>query len=276
MTHPFQINNATFIGASGRESVFDLRIPSNWNGTLIVFIHGFMGFKDWGSWHRAGLFFEANSYGFLSYNNSHNGGTVEEPIDFPDTAAFSKNTYSKELEDFECVLDAALQHFSAPPNIYVIGHSRGGGTAALQSQHPLVQKWVSWAGISSIADRFPTGEALENWKIEGYKYVKNGRTKQELPLHFDQYLDYKANEERLDIEAYCKSNTKPCLILHGTEDTSVLPIEAERLAQWTNTRPVFIENAQHTFNTSHPETTTELSHALMEVCEHTLNFFNHE
>lgn len=276
MTLPFHINNAVYSGASGRQSLFDLSVPAHWNGTLIVFIHGFMGFKDWGSWQRAGSFFMSHAYGFLSYNVSHNGGTVENPIDFPDPLAFSQNTYSKELYDFDCVLNEALKHFDDIPQVFVIGHSRGGGIAALLSQHRLIKKWVSWAGISSIADRFPNGETLEKWKSDGNRYIKNGRTGQELPLHYDQFIDFEQNADRLNIENYCKSNTKPCLILHGTEDTSVLPIEAERLASWTKTQPIFIDGAQHTFNTTHPETGQELAPALLDACKQTLNFFKHE
>lgn len=268
-----QYTNAVFTGASDRKSLYDLTIPSNWNGKLIVFIHGYMGFKDWGCWHLVGSYFVENSYGFLKYNVSHNGGTIEQLIDFPDPDAFSRNTYSKEVEDFECVVQEAFRMIGSECEVFVIGHSRGGGIAALQAHQPYVKKWCSWAGISSIASRFPIGEVLEEWRHNTYRYVKNGRTLQELPLHFDQYLDFKANADRLDIRAHCEANTKPCLIFHGTDDTSVLPFEAENLAEWTGTHAVMIQGAQHTFNASHPWNEEKMPDALAEICRKTFLFF---
>jgi len=268
--------NVIYSGSLGRASVFDLTIPKNWNQRLIVFIHGYMGFKDWGCWPLVQDFFVNNSYGFLKYNASHNGGTVENPIDFPDEEAFSKNTYSKELFDFEQVLEKVFKELGDQPEVYLIGHSRGGGIAALQSQHNAVVKWCSWAGISSIEKRFPIGEELENWRENLYRYVKNGRTQQNLPLHFDQYLDFEKNRDRLNIQTYCERNTKPCLIVHGTEDTSVSPNEAVSLSKWTNTNPVLIPNTQHTFGSSHPWKSPNMPATLSEICKLTLIFFNDE
>ena len=55
---------------------------------LVLFCHGYKGFKDWGAWHIvAETFMKANCV-FLKFNFSHNGGTVKQPIDFPDLEAF--------------------------------------------------------------------------------------------------------------------------------------------------------------------------------------------
>ncbi len=231
-----------------------------------------MGFKDWGCWSLVGSFFNNQGFAFLKYNVSHNGGTVENPIDFPDPEAFSLNTYTNELTDFECVIETALSHFETTPALHVIGHSRGGGIAALQAHLPYVCKWISWAGIASIAERFPEGTALETWKNDGIRFVKNGRTLQNLPLRYEQYLDFKTNEARLNIEAHCIQNEKPCLLIHGLDDTSVAPEEAQRLSQWTKTTAVFIEGAQHTFNSAHPWEHDTMPEALEKICAITLEF----
>ncbi|PWL24229.1 MAG: alpha/beta hydrolase [Fluviicola sp. XM-24bin1] len=278
--HLIEEKNVVYTGADNRESFYDITIPENWNRKLIVFVHGYMGFKDWGCWHLTGQFFVDNSYGFVKYNVSHNGGTTSNPIDFPDTEAFSKNSYSKELEDFERVIETLNSRIQSAEaleaddfEIYTIGHSRGGGIVALQSGHPKVAKWASWAGISSIEKRFPSGEALEKWKNETYRYVKNGRTKQDLPHHFDQYLDFEMNRDRLNIQLHCEQNEKPCLILHGRDDTSVLLLEGENLSNWTGTPLVIIDNAQHTFNASHPWDEAKMPAELEETCRQTLLFF---
>ena len=40
-----------------------------------------------------------NGFAFVKFNFSHNGGTIENPIDFPDLKAFGNNTYGKEVAD---------------------------------------------------------------------------------------------------------------------------------------------------------------------------------
>ena len=66
---------------------------------LIVFCHGYKGFKDWGAWDLVAKAFLDAGFFFVKFNFSHNGGTMEQPIDFPDLDAFAENNYSKELDD---------------------------------------------------------------------------------------------------------------------------------------------------------------------------------
>jgi hypothetical protein len=62
---------------------------------LVIFCHGYKGFKDWGGWNLvAQQFLEANLF-FVKFNFSHHGGTVENPIDFLDLDAFAENNNSK-------------------------------------------------------------------------------------------------------------------------------------------------------------------------------------
>ena len=49
--------NRIYTGSNGRQSLIDLELPENFNGNLVVFVHGFMGFKDWGAWHLVQEFF---------------------------------------------------------------------------------------------------------------------------------------------------------------------------------------------------------------------------
>ena len=51
------LKNASYSGANGRNSLIDLEIPEEFNGEIIIFIHGFMGFKDWGAWNLVQQFF---------------------------------------------------------------------------------------------------------------------------------------------------------------------------------------------------------------------------
>ncbi|TNM51591.1 alpha/beta hydrolase, partial [Streptomyces sp. NP160] len=62
---------------------------------IVIFCHGYKGFKDWGSWDLVAKTFSNQNLFFVKFNFSHNGGTIDNPIDFPDLKAFSENNYTK-------------------------------------------------------------------------------------------------------------------------------------------------------------------------------------
>ncbi len=271
-----EIRNGIFTGANGKKSLFDLVIPRNWNNQLIIFIHGYMGYKDWGAWNLVSNYFTDRNFGFLKYNVSHNGGTIENPIDFDDLESFSENNYSKEIEDFEAILQYVHDNFENIPEIYIIGHSRGGGIALLQSKNKLVNKIATWAAISRIDTRFPNGEQLEEWKNKGVYYRKNGRTNQAMPHLYSQYEDFLQNKERLDIPEHCKNSSTPTLVIHGANDTSVSIEEGKEIAKWLRTDLIVIKDAQHTFDSKQPWKSDKLPVKLKEVCDTTISFFHEE
>ena len=59
-----QIKNTVYTGSKKRESLYDLTIPEKFNGDLILFIHGYMGFKDWGAWNLMEQAFVNQDFGF--------------------------------------------------------------------------------------------------------------------------------------------------------------------------------------------------------------------
>lgn len=262
--------NQIYLGADNKESLFDISIPSNWNNKVVIFVHGFMGFKDWGAWNLVQDYFNAEGFAFVKYNASHNGGTVENPIDFPDPISFSQNTYTKELIDLERIINLTRAAVGTEKEIYLIGHSRGGGIVLLQSMRDDISAIAAWAPISDIGKRF---KDLDNWKENGVRYQVNSRTKQELPMSYSLYTDYAKNKERLSIEHYCKHSKTPTIVIHGDQDTSVLPEESYEICHWLGQEPVILTNAQHTFNSSHPWNWDHLPEALEEVCRETIKFF---
>jgi len=268
-----EIRNGIFTGANGKDSLFDLVIPHNWNNQLVIFIHGYMGYKDWGAWNLVSNYFTDNNFGFLKYNVSHNGGTIENPIDFDDLESFSENNYSKEIEDFEAILQYVRDNFENTPKINVIGHSRGGGIALLQSDNKFVNKIATWAAISRIDTRFPKEKELEEWKNKGVYFRKNGRTNQNMPHLYSQYENFIKNKERLDIPKHCKNSTTPTIVIHGDNDTSVPIEEGKEIAKWLGTDLLVIKDAQHTFDSKQPWKTHELPEKLEEVCANTCAFF---
>ena len=268
------LKNNQFEGAEGRKSLFDLHIPENWNGKLIVFLHGFMGYKDWGAWNLVSQYFTQEGYAFAKYNVSHNGCTINEPTVFADLDAFAENTYSKELEDLDRFLNVLATRFEGWPETTLIGHSRGGGIALLMSHDERIDKVISWAAIASIGNRFPKNDALDQWKKDGVRTIRNGRTQQDMPMNFVQFEDFSQNRKRLNIEFFCRTSNKPTLVIHGADDSSVKPAEGERIAEWLQTELVLIPETGHTFDSKEPWTENELPAKLKEVCQKSLEFVN--
>lgn len=262
-----------YTGSNNRKSLIDLKIPTNFNGEMIVFVHGFMGFKDWGAWNLMQDYFIAKGFGFCKYNATHNGGTIENGIDFPDEQAFGENTYSKELNDLISVLDWLETQIETPFKVNLIGHSRGGGIVLLASKEDTrIKKVITLAAICDIESRFPTNEALEEWKKLGIQYVANSRTKQNLPNYYTLYEDFKANEERLNIQKACENLKIPALVIHGDQDTSVSISEGEQIANWVHLELITIPATDHVFGSTHPWNRTTLPEKLETVCEKILNF----
>ena len=247
---------------------------------LVIFCHGYKGFKDWGAWDLvAEAFMKANVF-FVKFNFSHNGGTVEQPIDFPDLEAFAENNYSKELDDLDDMITFLTSEENEfldqidINNISVIGHSRGGGISILKTnEDQRIKKLITWASVSSFGKRTSTTGNLEQWKKDGVKYVLNGRTNQKMPHNFQFYLDFKANEQRLNIEKAVKNINVPHLIIHAKDDPSVLYQEALNLNNWNPKSELFtIENSNHVFDAKHPWKEKDMPNNLEKVVNKTIAF----
>ncbi|WP_298237322.1 alpha/beta fold hydrolase [uncultured Algibacter sp.] len=246
---------------------------------IIIFCHGYKGFKDWGAWNLMAETFANSGFFFVKFNFSHNGGTLEQPMDFPDLDAFGNNNYTKELDDLESVIDwicsnASFKNEADIGNINLIGHSRAGGIVTIKAEEDnRVQKVVSLAGVSSYGKRTSTTGDLEQWKKDGVKYVLNGRTKQQMPHFYQFYEDFIENEERLTIKRAVSNLKIPYLIIHGDEDTSVLIDEAHQLHKWNpKSHLEIIKGADHVFNTKHPWQQEELSIQLKHIISLIVSF----
>jgi pimeloyl-ACP methyl ester carboxylesterase len=246
---------------------------------IVVFCHGYKGFKDWGAWNLMAEAFSNAGFFFIKFNFSHNGGTLEQPIDFPDLEAFGNNNYTKELDDLESVIDwiATNADFKSEVDINdisIIGHSRGGGIVLLKANEDArVKKAISLAGVSDYKSRFPKKEKFQEWAEKNVYFVKNGRTHQEMPHFYQFYQDFQKNEQRLHIQKATQNLKIPFLIIHGNKDTSVSIKEAENLHKW-NPKSSFqtIENADHVFNVSHPWKQETVSEELEEVIKWCITF----
>ncbi len=269
--------NKIYVGSAGRKSLVDFQLPSDAKG-VIIFVHGYKGFKDWGPWNLVQNYAVAAGFGFVKFNMTHTGGTITDPIDFPDLDAFGKNTYTFEINDLLVIIDEIFrmldQECDLKIPIFLLGHSRGGGIATLAtSRTSKIAKVVSWAGISDIASRFPHDELLAEWEQTGVMYVQNQRTKQDMPHYFSFYEDFKLHVSDLSIETAARAMKIPFKQLHGDMDVSVSISEGQNLAYWTGTELAIIKGADHTFGAQHPWNQMNLPEDLAQALKITLHFF---
>ena len=239
---------------------------------IIVFCHGYKGFKDWGAWNLMAEEFAKQDFCFIKFNFAYNGGTVEQPIDFPDLEGFGNNNYTKELDDLDSVITWLIENYKSnknfdTSNITLIGHSRGGGIVTIKAEEDSrISNVISLAGVCDYENRFPKDDAFDTWKKEGVYYVVNGRTKQDMPHFFQFFEDFKKNEERLNIKRATSNLKIPHLIIHGDNDTSVSIEEAKNLHKWNPESTLkIIKNADHVFNSRHPWDEKELPLQLNQV-----------
>jgi pimeloyl-ACP methyl ester carboxylesterase len=265
-----------YIGANGRASLIDISFTSTPQKGVVVFAHGYKGYKDWGAWQQMEQYFLSNDWSFCKFNFSHNGETTNQPIDFPDLAAFADNRYSYELFDLHAVIEFINELLGSKVPIYLVGHSRGGGMVLLLASHPQVKAIATLAAVADFEERFINGQSLLDWKKNGIYHVENKRTKQMMPHHFSFYEDFFEHKEKLHIENVLKAmiSLKPMLHIHGKNDEAVNFENARRIASWSKGKILLFENANHTFGSAHPWSNNALPNDLEKACEAIVEFFN--
>lgn len=249
---------------------------------VIVFIHGFKGFKDWGHFPRVAGFFAEQGFVFVKLNLSHNGLVVGGTGDLEDLEAFGRNNFSIELDDVGQVIDALFAPGGGPvpaadldlSRLYLVGHSRGGGLALLKAaEDARVRAVATWASIADVDQRWPQ-PLLDEWQRAGVLHVPNTRTGQQLPLHFQIVEDYAANRARLDIAHHAPRLRQPLLLVHGDQDETVPVAAAHALhALKPDAELRLLPGATHMFGGAHPWPQEALPEPARLVAEHTAEFF---
>ena len=250
---------------------------ANRHAPMMIFVHGFKGFKDWGTHHLVARYFVQHGYRFLKFNFSHNGTTPDAPVDFADLIAFSENTFTIELDDLEKIIDFACNGTSFPRalSVALLGHSMGGGISIVKTaEDKRISKLITMASIGSFGDLWPKGDE-EQWKIQGLRYITNARTGQQMPLKATLLDDLERHPVRLNIELQAAEITQPWLIIHGDADVNIPLSHAHKLkAAQPDAELLVITGADHVFNASHPYPNTILPAELKQLCDAAITFLN--
>lgn len=274
--------NYEISGSDNKPLMLDVHTPGNHTekSPVVIFSHGFKGFKDWGPFNLIADRFAASGITFVKFNFSHNGVTPRHPTEFTDLESFAENTLSKEMEDLGKVMDFVLsddvvkKHHLDADKLYLIGHSRGGGTSILKSaEDKRVKKLVTWGAVSDFGKDW-TPDFVKKWKKEGHIVVRNSRTGQEMPVNYSLYDDYQKHLDKLYIQAAIIKMNIPFLIIHGRDDETVGVNAAYDMNDWNKdfTELYIVEDADHVFGARHPWDSDKLPVQTDEVLHKTLNF----
>lgn len=262
--------NIRIRGSRERDTVLDVF----WNDDFekrptLLFCHGYKGFKDWGPWNKMSEYFASRGFTAVKFNFSYNGGTVEDPMDFPDLKAFALNNYSTELADLKKVIDQ-LDHLPGleegvidMDKLFLIGHSRGGAIATIAAATDLrIKKLATWAAVSDLGMRFQDEEAIKKWKEDGVIHVENARTRQQMPHYYQFYIDYLKYKDDFDVVGAAGKIDKPWLIAHSEDDTTVPVSQAVELHSANlSSDLLLLDNGGHTFGCKHPYEQNEFPEA---------------
>jgi alpha-beta hydrolase superfamily lysophospholipase len=248
---------------------------------IIIFCHGFKGFKDWGCWQMIADDFVENGFAFLKFNFSHNGMGLEDTVEFTDLDKFATNTLGKEMEDIASVEQFIVNELSTilpkinRDKIFIIGHSKGGVSALLYctQYETKINKVCTWASPFDF-HRSWNSKFVDKWRADGVQYIKNGRTNQMMPLDISVLEDLETNKEKYSLVPAGKKLKIPYLIIQGTDDQAVKMEEFNLLKKhFIKAENHVVLRANHVFGGSHPYSGAELPEHTKELVAVTKEFF---
>jgi len=266
-------------GSNNRAFLVDIHYKSNQiPKPVVIFVHGFKGFKDWGHFNLLANYFAERDFVFVKFNFSHNGTTVQNPLAFDDLEAFGHNNFIYELNDLQTVIDWVANNNEIKAEmdtgaISLLGHSRGGGISVIKAaEESRIKKLVTWAAVGDILHR-DSPKAIEAWKTKGVVYTQNARTNQQMPIYAQFYETLMEHKERLNIGKAALKIKIPFLIVHGTNDEAVRLDDAKLLHnRCKHSELLVLDGAGHTFGISHPWEKQEFSADAQVVIDKTLAF----
>lgn len=269
----------TLTGADGAPIRGDVYLPAVDRPPLVLVLHGFKGFKDWGFFPWLGRALADEGLAAACVNFSH-CGVAENFNTFERLDLFEADTWSKRLYDIQQVIDAAQHGLLAnkaqpnPARMGLLGHSMGGGAALLAAaKDARVRSVVTLAGVAH-PNRIPEDIARLQLEALGHVAVENVRTRQVMRIDRAFFDELWANPRAFDIKAAARAVRVPWLLIHGADDETVPLSEAQELleaaADSEHVRMLTLEGTGHTFGAGHPFAgpTPELERAVSAAAAH--------
>ncbi len=245
---------------------------------LVIFCHGFKGFKDWGPWNAVAAYFAERGVFFLKINFSHNGVSLDDLSEITDIETFGKNTITKELTDLTLVLDWFVEGneiyrpYIDVSNVTLIGHSLGAAICLIKTiEDDRILRIISWGGAFNLK-KLSELEDDKAWKERGYSELTNDRTGDVYQINYSFREDFLSNIDQLDLTKRLVELDQGILMIHGTNDL-VSPISnAKKIFEFVP-HALLIENeGNHTFGGKHPWEQTTMPPILEQVVVDSLEF----
>lgn len=248
---------------------------------VILFLHGFKGFKDWGTFPEVCRQIAAKGFAVVAMNFSLNG-IGENKMELDRLDLFARETFSQDLDDVGNVIEAInKQEITADSikldaqNIGILGHSRGGHVAVAAAAEFEMECLVTWSAVDDYNARW-SEQMINDWKTRGVTEVKNGRTGQIMPLKKIVYDDALENADRIIALNRVGELEIPALFIHGEEDEAVDSVNSKHLYESCSSDErefMLIPDAGHTYGGSHPFRSDELPKPLQEALTKTIKWF---
>ena len=220
----------------------------------VVICHGFKGFAHWGFFPHLARELQHARMNAITFDFSGSGMGADRE-NATEEERFTNNSFSAELNDLDKVIATAREEGWITGKFGMFGHSRGGGIAILHAaSDERVGALVTWASISHVR-RWSDIEA-KAWRKQGFTEIANSRTGQVFKLGTKLLDDVEANADgKLDVKAAAAKVRASWLILHGMNDETVLPAEAESLhVASKSVSTLRIIEGNHGFDARHPFT----------------------
>jgi len=249
---------------------------------VILFIHGFKGFKDWGAFPDACEDLARSGFGVVAFNLSL-GGVGENPTDLDRMDLFSRQTFTQDLDDIRSIIQALQKGEIKDSHTHlntdflgIVGHSRGGHLAIVAAaEFDSIQCLVTWSAVGNYLD-FWTDSMKKDWEKDGVTQVLNLRTQKNMPLGKVVYDDAIENEDRVIAMHRVKELRVPSLFIHAREDETVPYPHSEQLHIHSAAKDKelrLIAKAGHTFGVSHPFQEDDFPKPFQELVDETIGWF---
>lgn len=255
----------------------DLDAPERAGASVVVFVHGFKGFKDWGFWPETARRLCQAGFGVLRFNFSHSGIGADLES-FSETELFESGTFTREVEDLREIL-SRLSQGRLPgaggldvSRVGLLGHSRGSISAlAAAAGEPSVRSVALWNPVSTVS--WWDEDLRRRWRETGFWEIVNARTGQSFRMKTDLLEDAERNRDRLHPAENARRLGVPLLCVVAGSDETVPPAAGGRLVSAAGALGSLheIPATGHTFGAVHPF--CGVTEALEEAIRVTREFF---
>jgi len=263
---------------------YDLYVPNGGGSDfypVVLFLHGFKGFKDWGPFPAACEEISSAGFAVVAINFSLNG-IGDNLLEFDRLDLFARETLSQDLKDVGTVIEALKKQEITSDKVQfetdrmgILGHSRGGHTAvAAAAEYTEIACLVTWSAVADYNARW-SDAMIRDWEAQGVTEIKNGRTGQMMPVKKVVYEDALENADRVIALKRIHNLHLPALFIHARGDDAVPFSEAEKLYRASPSAEKelkLIADAGHTFDTSHPFEEEEFPEAFDTALTATINW----